>query len=66
MAVSLTDALGLALIAVTMGLTLLGGLAIAIAGPKWGGKVAVAMFRFALAMFLLLLATLWVTKSLGR
>mgnify|MGYP001626233544 CR=1 FL=1 len=65
MAVSLADALGLAFIAVTTGLTLLGALAIAIAGPKWGGKVAATMFRFALAMFLLLLAVLWVTKSLG-
>jgi hypothetical protein len=65
MIVKLTDVLGLSFAIIVIALTLLGGLAIAVAGPKWGGKIAVAMFRFALAMFLLLLAFLWVAKYLG-
>jgi hypothetical protein len=65
MIVRLTDVLGFSFAIIVIALTLLGGLAIAVAGSKWGGKIAVTMFRFALAMFLLLLAFLWAAKYLG-
>jgi hypothetical protein len=64
MIVKLTDVLGFSFAIIVIALTLLGSLAIAVAGPKWGGKIAVTMFRFALAMFLLLLAFLWMIKYL--
>jgi hypothetical protein len=64
MIVKLTDVLGLSFAIIVIALTLLGSSAIAVAGPKWGGKIAVTMFRFALAMFLLLLAFLWMIKCL--
>jgi len=65
MIVKLMDVLGLSFAIIVVALTLLGGLAIAVTGPKWGSKIAVTMFRFALAMFLLLLAFLWAAKLLG-
>jgi hypothetical protein len=40
MIVKLTDVLGLSFAIIVIALTLLGSLAIAVAGPKWGGKIA--------------------------